>query len=50
MEGDRPGSGVGSFITFDNVSVTATAVPEPSAYAVVSGFALLGFACWQRRR
>lgn len=34
----------------DNVSVTLVAVPEPATCAVVSGLALLGFACWSRRR
>jgi Carbohydrate binding domain len=42
---------VPSYYGLDNVSVVdISAVPEPSAYAVVSGLALLGFAAWSRRQ
>lgn len=29
---------------------TASAVPEPSTYAVIAGALVLGFACWRRRQ
>jgi hypothetical protein len=31
------------------VAVAATAVPEPSEYAALTGLALAGFALWRRR-
>jgi hypothetical protein len=34
----------------DNVSVTASAIPEPSTYAALAGSAALVGAAWQRRR
>ena len=40
-------STTGVDLNLDAVSVTA--VPEPSTYAVLSGLALVGFACWRRR-
>lgn len=36
-------------VDLDLDAVSVTAVPEPSTYAVLSGLALVGFACWRRR-
>ncbi|MBC7368752.1 MAG: PEP-CTERM sorting domain-containing protein [Undibacterium sp.] len=33
-----------------SVAATATAIPEPSTYAVLVGVSALGFAAWRRRR
>ncbi len=33
----------------DNVTVSVSAVPEPSEYAAVAGLGLVGFALWRRR-
>lgn len=38
----------GSSFSIDNVQVTA--IPEPSTYAALAGFAALGLCVWQRRR
>lgn len=35
---------------FDDFSVSATAVPEPSTYAAIFGGLMLGFAVWRKRR
>ena len=42
--------GVGSGVSFDNMSVSVSAVPEPSTYAAIAGGLMLGFAAWKRRR
>jgi hypothetical protein len=34
---------------FDMVSISGTAVPEPSEYAAMAGAGLVGFAIWRRR-
>ncbi|MFZ9839474.1 MAG: PEP-CTERM sorting domain-containing protein, partial [Opitutaceae bacterium] len=36
--------------TLDDISITHTAVPEPSTYAACAGAAVLGLAFWRRRR
>jgi hypothetical protein len=36
--------------TFDNFTLTASAVPEPSTYAALAGAAALGLAAWRRRQ
>lgn len=36
-------------MTFDNMSLSATAVPEPSTYAALAGVLALGFAAYRRR-
>lgn len=33
-----------------SVTVTGSAVPEPSTYALIAGFAVLGLVVWSRRR
>lgn len=43
------GSGSGSNV-IDNISITTTAVPEPSSFAAFGGLAVLGFAALRRRR
>lgn len=40
----------GSSIRYDNVTVSAVAVPEPSAFAALAGAGALGFAALRRRR
>lgn len=37
------------YFSFDNVTLTAAAVPEPSTYAMLAGVLALGFAAWRRR-
>ena len=41
-----------TFISFgiDNLAITGTTVPEPSTYAILAGFAALGFVMVRRRR
>jgi hypothetical protein len=36
-------------VAFDNVSVSAVAVPEPSTYAMIAGFLAFGFVALRRR-
>lgn len=46
------GVGAGSglvHITFDSITVSPTAVPEPSTYAGIAGLLALGFVAWRRR-
>ncbi len=38
------------FFGFDNVTLSVTAIPEPSTYAALLGAAALGLAAWRRRR
>jgi hypothetical protein len=47
-----PSSGSGSRDSFgiDNVSLTFSAIPEPSTYAVAAAFGLIGFAVLRRKR
>lgn len=46
------GTGTSASYAFDNVQLNGTAivVPEPSSYAALGGFAVLGFAALRRRR
>ena len=37
-------------MTFDNFSVTPSAIPEPSTYAALAGVLALGLVAWRRRR
>lgn len=34
----------------DDISITGSAIPEPSTYATIAGAAALSFAAWRRRR
>ena len=46
------GTGAGSglvHITFDSITVSPTAVPEPSTYAMIAGVLALGIVAWRRR-
>lgn len=36
-------------VTWQSFSITSTAIPEPSTYAMLAGLAGLGFAIWRRR-
>ena len=33
----------------DNLSISTTAIPEPSSYAALAGVAMLGFVAWRRK-
>lgn len=44
------GEGKSDFLGFDNVTLTASAVPEPSTYAAIFGGLSLAGAAWLRRR
>ncbi len=51
--GGNPAPGGGSPVfrmSLDNLALTASAVPEPSAYALLAGVACLGFMITRRRR
>lgn len=50
ITGTLDGSFNSDVIAFDNISVTATAVPEPSTYALIFGGIVLGFAVYRRRK
>lgn len=41
---------IGTRVAFDNILVTGTAVPEPSAYAAILGVVALGFVASRRRK
>lgn len=36
--------------TLNQLTISASAIPEPSTYAAIAGAAMLGLAVWQRRR
>jgi hypothetical protein len=40
----------GGQTVFDNITLTASAIPEPSTYAAIAGAAMLGLALWRRKR
>ena len=40
----------GEWTMMTEATFTASAIPEPSTYAVIAGVAMLGFAIWRRRR
>lgn len=49
----RSANGAGpvtSGVSFDNMAVSVSAVPEPSTYAAIAGALMLGFAAWKRRK
>lgn len=49
--GFRVGSGASAaVISLDNLSITTTAIPEPSSYALLGGAAVLGLTLVQRRK
>ena len=39
----------GGTALIDDVSVSVSAIPEPSTYALFGGIAVLGLSVWQRR-
>ena len=43
-------TGGADYFGIDNVTLSVSAVPEPSTYAVIFGAGALGFAAWRRRR
>jgi hypothetical protein len=48
--GGTPSPGTLAFrMSFDNLQVSATAIPEPSTYAAMAGALALGLAAWRRR-
>lgn len=50
IAGGSPSSSTTFRMSFDNLATTASAVPEPAAYAVLLGVASLGFVASRRRR
>jgi hypothetical protein len=38
------------YFSFDNVTLSVAAIPEPSTYAAIAGACALGLAAWRRRR
>lgn len=43
-------SGISNTMEFDNFSLTTSAIPEPSSYALFGGVAALGFVLFRRQR
>jgi hypothetical protein len=50
IQGYNFGEAAGYSVYWDNVSASASAIPEPSTYAVTAGMAVLALACWRRRQ
>jgi hypothetical protein len=47
--GVRLGAGAADRVALDNFSVPTSAIPEPSAYALIGSIGALGFIWWMRR-